>query len=152
MSTNDYWNTGEKAPAKRIDHTRWSREYISAAQAAHDDDATALAQVHATLALVEQQRIANLATLSPVEQSEVSGVRDEEIIARHEDDEQPTCEAPTGCDAPAVARFVVHCACRKMRLGCAPHIESTARWFDQSARARCKTCGGVVTGYRVVPL
>lgn len=92
--------------------------------------------------------------LTPSELSEVSrfGVHEEDVIAWHEDEDQPACEAPTGCDKPAVARFVVHCSCRKMRLGCAPHIESTARWFDQSARARCKTCGGLVTGYRVVPL
>lgn len=62
---------------ERIDHASWAREYIRAAQNAFDDDVTieardeptvaeniALAQVHATLALVEQQRIANLIALA----------------------------------------------------------------------------------------
>jgi hypothetical protein len=61
---------------ERIEHAGWAREYIRAAIGAFDDDVTieardeptvaenvALAQVHATLALVEQQRIANLITL-----------------------------------------------------------------------------------------
>lgn len=62
---------------ERIDHTSWACEFIRAAENLFDDDVTinareaptvaeniALAQVHATLALVEQQRIANLIALA----------------------------------------------------------------------------------------
>lgn len=64
---------------ERIDHTGWAREFIRAAENAFDDEVTidareaptvaeniALAQVHATLALVEQQRLANLITLAAI--------------------------------------------------------------------------------------
>ncbi|MFF7681491.1 hypothetical protein ACFZA2_01930 [Microbacterium sp. NPDC007973] len=62
---------------ERIDHVGWAREFVRAAENAFDDEVTttprdeptvseniALAQVHATLAFVEQQRIANLIALA----------------------------------------------------------------------------------------
>lgn len=71
MSRNSYWNEGGEK--RRVDHVGWAREFIRAAENAFDDEVStapreeptvgeniALAQVHATLALVEQQRITNL--------------------------------------------------------------------------------------------
>lgn len=62
---------------ERTDHVGWAREFIRAAENAFDGEVTitpreeptvreniALAQVHATLALVEQQRIANLLSIA----------------------------------------------------------------------------------------
>lgn len=74
MTTNSYWNEGE---TKRPDQAGWAMEFVRAAENAFDGDVTiapreeptvaeniALAQVHATLALVEQQRIANRIALA----------------------------------------------------------------------------------------
>lgn len=89
-------------------------------------------------------------TLTPLD----TPLFDDDVIADLEEHigDSPSCEAPKGCDEVAVARFVVVCPCRKVRLGCAPHIDSTSRWFDQSGTIRCQSCGGLVETYRVIPL
>ena len=67
-------------------------------------------------------------------------------------DETPMCECVNAtCETPAAARFIVYCACRKMRLGCNHHIAATAEWFD-THRTVCKTCGAASPRYQVVPL
>lgn len=82
----------------------------------------------------------------------MSVVLDEETIVVVNLDTAPMCECVNAtCEAPAAARFIVYCACRKMRLGCDHHIAVTAEWFD-THRTVCKTCGAASPRYQVVPL
>lgn len=69
MTINNYWNTGEHVEPERIDHAAEAVQHIEWAHEQQELDGdmgnvprdnALLAQVHATLALVEQQRIANL--------------------------------------------------------------------------------------------
>lgn len=66
MTKNTYWNEGETT-SERIDHAKEALALRSYASQQPEDadcaDVLAAAQVHATLALVEQQRIANIIAL-----------------------------------------------------------------------------------------
>lgn len=82
----------------------------------------------------------------------MSVLLDEETMVVADDAEAPRCETQrVECPVPAVARMVILCECRKMRLGCSFHIAVTAEWFD-TGRPVCKTCGAISPDYRVVPL
>lgn len=82
----------------------------------------------------------------------MSVLLDEETVVTVDMDQAPKCETQRiECPIPAVARMIILCECRKMRLGCAEHIAVTMEWFD-TGRPVCKTCGMVSPDYRVVPL
>ena len=72
----------------RIDHATEARRLISAVPARDTYARTAYAQVHATLALVEQQRIANLIALAgsrnPILREQVAEDAAEALATFHE--------------------------------------------------------------------
>lgn len=73
-----------------------------------------------------------------------------EQMQNHFDDGIP-CGWVSGCEATAVARFVVLCTCRKSKPACGEHIAKTMRQFNTQSH-RCTVCLDEDSGYRVVPL
>lgn len=63
MTKNTYWNEGETA-SERIDHAEEARRLLGITSATTYEATAVKAQVHATLALVEQHRIANIISVS----------------------------------------------------------------------------------------
>lgn len=63
MTKNTYWNEGDTT-SERIDHAANARKILEGYPGLIGNRPFDVAQVHATLALVEQQRIANLIRLN----------------------------------------------------------------------------------------